>query len=88
MHVFTPRVLEILPQTATLSDALAELAGREQYLALEQTSRRYDVGVKYGLFRAQLALALAGNDRNQVLAQLLEVVALSTTETQEIGQGV
>jgi UTP--glucose-1-phosphate uridylyltransferase len=87
MHVFTPRLLEILPHKSTLSEALAELAGREQYLALEQTSRRYDVGVKYGLFRAQLALALSGTDRNQVLAQLLEVVALSTTETHEIGQG-
>jgi UTP--glucose-1-phosphate uridylyltransferase len=94
MHVFTPRLLEILAhklssseQRVTLSDALAELARREQYLALEQKSRRYDVGVKYGLFRAQLALALDGNDRNTVLAQLLEVVALSTTEAREIGQG-
>jgi UTP--glucose-1-phosphate uridylyltransferase len=94
MHVFTPRLLEILAQRlsnpgqrVTLSDALAELARREQYLALEQKSRRYDVGVKYGLFRAQLALALDGSDRNQVLAQLLEVVALSTAETPEIGHG-
>ena len=94
MHVFTPRLLEILKRKfsegdgrVALSDALNELAQREQYLAVEQNSRRYDVGVKYGLFRAQLALALDGNDRNQVLAQLLEVVALSTTETHEIGQG-
>jgi UTP--glucose-1-phosphate uridylyltransferase len=93
MHVLTPRVLDILSdrlrqsERATLSDALAELAGREQYVALEQTSRRYDVGIKYGLFRAQLALAMAGRDRNAVLAQLLEVVALSATEAREIGQG-
>lgn len=94
MHVFTPTLLDILAQKLSgaeqgisLSGALSELAGREQYLALEQKSRRYDVGVRYGLFRAQLALALDGDDRNTVLAQLLEVVALSATEAREIGQG-
>jgi UTP--glucose-1-phosphate uridylyltransferase len=94
MHVLTPKVLDIIAEKlsasedrVTLSDALAELAGREQYLALEQTSRRYDVGIRYGLFRAQLALALHGKDRSAVLAQLLEVVALSSTEAREIGQG-
>ena len=85
MHVLTPAVLEILERQitaagprggVTLSDALAELAGREQYLALEQPAWRYDVGVKYGLLTAQLALALSGEDRDQVLAQLLELLAL------------
>ena len=92
MHVLTPGIMEILDrqlhapaQVVTVSSALDELAGREQYLALEQTSRRYDVGVKYGLFRAQLALALDGQDRNAVLAQLLELVALHNTEAREIG---
>ncbi len=92
MHVLTPGIMEILDrqlhapaQAVTVSSALDELAGREQYLALEQTSRRYDVGVKYGLFRAQLALALDGQDRNAVLAQLLELVALHNTEAREIG---
>ncbi len=94
MHVLTPTLMEILeqqlhesPARATLSGALCELAAREQYLALEQTTRRYDVGAKYGLFRAQLALALDGQDRNVVLAQLLELVALHNTEAREIGQG-
>lgn len=94
MHVLTPGLMDILARNfaestrdVTLSDALSELSGREQYLALEQASRRYDVGVKYGLFRAQLALALDGEERNAVLAQLLELVALHTTETREIGQG-
>ncbi len=94
MHVLTPTVIEILeqqlstsPAHATLSAALCELAMREQYLALEQTGRRYDVGAKYGLFQAQLALALDGQDRNKVLAQLLELVALHDTEAREIGQG-
>ena len=94
MHVLTPTLMDILSRQlesqntkVTLSSALHELAGREQYLALEQKSRRYDVGVKYGLFRAQLALALDGKDRNAVLAQLLELVALHNTEPREIGQG-
>ena len=92
MHVLTPAVMRILerqlsaqPSTTTLSGALEELAGREQYLALEQNNRRYDVGIKYGLFHAQLALALDGRDRNTVLAQLLELVALHNTEAREIG---
>lgn len=81
VHVLTPAVMEILGRrlerdpAATLSGALDELAAREQYLALDTPNRRYDVGVKYGLLRAQLALALSGRDREEVLAQLLEVVA-------------
>jgi UTP--glucose-1-phosphate uridylyltransferase len=83
MHVFTPGFMDILCRhhnastRITVSAALSELAGLEQYLALEEeTSRRYDVGVKYGLFQAQLALALNGKDRDAVLAQLLELLAL------------
>ena len=59
----------------TLSSALAELARRERYLAVEQAGARYDVGVKYGLLTAQLALALNGRDREDVLARLLELLA-------------
>jgi UTP--glucose-1-phosphate uridylyltransferase len=89
MHVLTPTFMEILERRAvdkkgaTVSEALAELAGREQYLALELKSRRYDVGVKYGLFQAQLALALSGKDRDLVLAQLVENLALQKSEAGE-----
>ena len=84
MHVLTPLVMDILErqinsagaQSLTLSQALAELAKREQYLALEKADWRYDVGVKYGLLMAQLALALSGQDRDEVLSQLLELLAL------------
>jgi UTP--glucose-1-phosphate uridylyltransferase len=84
MHVLTPTFMELLEQRtvdkkgASVSGVLGELAGREQYLALELKSRRYDVGVKYGLFQAQLALALSGKDRDLVLAQLVENLALQT----------
>jgi UTP--glucose-1-phosphate uridylyltransferase len=58
-----------------LSSALAELARRERYLAMIQKFKRYDVGVKYGLFNVQLALALEGRDRNDVLTELVNVLA-------------
>ena len=87
MHVLTPTVMEILarrlepePRRVSFSSVLNELAAREQYLAFQQNSRRYDIGVKYGLFRAQLALALAGKDSETVLAQLLELIALRETD--------
>jgi UTP--glucose-1-phosphate uridylyltransferase len=83
IHVLTPTVMDILGRMlaassdtpVTLTDALAELARQEQYLAVEDEGRRYDLGSPYGLFIAQLALALNGPDRSQVLAQMLELLA-------------
>jgi len=76
MHVLTPTVMEYLGHGPTsLSAALHELAHHEQYLALEEPDRRYDIGARYGLLQAQLALALAGRDRAEVLAQVLELLA-------------
>jgi UTP--glucose-1-phosphate uridylyltransferase len=84
MHVLTPVVMDILQdqiqaaaeRVVTLSMALAVLAKREQYLALERSDWwRYDVGVNYGLLTAQLALALNGQDRDLVLSKLLELLA-------------
>jgi UTP--glucose-1-phosphate uridylyltransferase len=66
----------------TLSEALAVLATREKYLALEERALRYDVGVKYGLVIAQLALALSGDDRDEILARLVELLA-----TRELRRG-
>jgi UTP--glucose-1-phosphate uridylyltransferase len=80
MHVLTPGVMAILGERlevqnegVTLSDALNELPRRERYLALESEGRRYDVGARYGILTAQVALALAGQDRELVLSQLLEL---------------
>jgi len=84
MHVLTPTVMDILGRQLAdaapgaripLSTALAELARQEQYLALEETHRRYDIGARYGLLTAQLALALNGRDRADVLANLVELLA-------------
>jgi UTP--glucose-1-phosphate uridylyltransferase len=48
---------------------------RERYLAYELDGSRYDIGMKYGLFNAQLALALHSQDRADMLANILEVIA-------------
>jgi UTP--glucose-1-phosphate uridylyltransferase len=61
--------------TLQLSSALARLARNERYLAAELRGRRYDIGARYGLLLAQLALGLAGQDRAEILAQLVELLA-------------
>jgi UTP--glucose-1-phosphate uridylyltransferase len=83
MHVLTPHVMDFLEEetqrgtgAVTLTRALAKLATRERYLACEVEGRRYDIGLKYGLLTAQLALALNGGDRDEVLAGLVELLAL------------
>ena len=84
MHVLTSSVMTLLGKELQrskqgpvhLTTALAELANSEQYLASELDGRRYDIGVKYGLLAAQLALALAGKDRDEVLTNLVELLAV------------
>ena len=83
IHAFTPTVMDLLGaalETAagtpvSLSATLAELARREQYLAVEETGRRYNLGAPYGLLTAQMALALHGRDRAEVLTRLVELLA-------------
>jgi UTP--glucose-1-phosphate uridylyltransferase len=84
MHVLPPSVMALLDaafaqlpdgERLQLSPALAALARQEKYLAAELSGRRYDIGVRYGLLTAQLALALEGEDREEVLNTLLELLA-------------
>ena len=83
MHVLTPKVMEILEEHVShaedapvqVTPALANLAQRERYLALEVNGSRFNVGVKYGILIAQLALALNGEDREEILARLVELLA-------------
>ena len=82
MHVLTPVVMEILAGNAAgggdplpLSPALEKLAQRERYLALALNGSRYNIGVKYGMLIAQLALAISGEDREEILARLVELLA-------------
>jgi UTP--glucose-1-phosphate uridylyltransferase len=84
MHVLTPGVMQLLERSVraagdrggvTLASALDELSGRERHLALADLGTRYDVGGKYGVLTAQLALALGGVDRDEVLTGLVELLA-------------
>lgn len=83
-HVFTPTVLELLDESVAgasdnedipLSPVLDELAQREQYLAVGVHGRRFPLDMKYGLLMAQLALALSGEDRDEVLSSLCDLLA-------------
>jgi UTP--glucose-1-phosphate uridylyltransferase len=81
IHVLTPALMDLLAdktaeEPARLSRALDALARRERYLALEVLGRRFNIGIRYGLLIAQLALALDGADRDTVLTQLVELLAL------------
>jgi UTP--glucose-1-phosphate uridylyltransferase len=85
MHVLTPTVMHLLGEMIAesaddagpimLSPALEKLAKRERYLALDLEGTRYNIGVKYGMLTAQLALALSGQDREEILAKLVELLA-------------
>jgi len=86
VHVLTPTVMELLeeqfssrPANASiqLSPALETLAKRERYLASEIDGTRYNIGAKYGLLMSQLALALTGRDRDEVLTAMLGLVSSS-----------
>ena len=85
IHVFTPAVMDLLAEAVARSDGtepvqlspvLDQHARRERYLALEVQGTRYNIGIRYGLLMAQLAFALGGADRENVLAQLVELLAL------------
>lgn len=84
MHVLTPRVMDLLGERlaqagdttgVAFTPVLAQLARCERFLAYEVLGRRYDIGAKYGLLTAQLALALDGQDREEVLSGLVELLA-------------
>ncbi|MBE0660266.1 MAG: NTP transferase domain-containing protein [Bryobacteraceae bacterium] len=85
MHVLTPTIMDVLDSLLasdpipppSISSALETLAARERLLALLMDARRYDLGVNYGLFMAQAALALNGRDRDEVLTRLVQLLAAS-----------
>ena len=82
IHVLTPSVFELLDRLVKeevrelgqiqLTTALNALARREKYLALETRGSRFNLGIKFGVVEAQIALGMAGVDREQILAVLVE----------------
>lgn len=83
LHVFDAGLFALLDEQRAaapdrplgLSPALHAMAARRRYLALTVAGRRYDIGARYGLLHAQLALSLAGRDRDAVLTQIVELLA-------------
>jgi UTP--glucose-1-phosphate uridylyltransferase len=86
MHVLTPVVFDLLEVDARvegafgLTPALARLAQRGKYLAVELDGRRADLEAHFGLLRAQIALALRGSGREELLALLAEELALDASK--------
>ncbi len=62
---------EKMDLTATLN----HLANSGEYLALRIDGQRFNLGERYGLLRAQLALSLAGPHRDEVMATIIELLA-------------
>jgi UTP--glucose-1-phosphate uridylyltransferase len=84
MHVLSPLVVDILggllksapdPRSVSLSSALQALDGKERHLAVELHGRRFDLDERYGLLTAQLALALDGEQRAEILAKIVSLLA-------------
>ncbi len=84
MHVLTPAIMPILReefasredgQPLNLSESLNVAAKSVRYLAHAIEGRRYDIDNRYGILMAQLALALAGKHREEVLTGIIELLA-------------
>ncbi len=89
MHVLDRDIYDLLDsqrlaapeQPLGLSPALHALAARRRYLAFSIAGRRFDIGAPYGLLFAQLALSLSGRERDRVLSQLVELLAVRSDAT-------
>ncbi len=85
MHVFKPSVFDILKEqidsrkinNVLLTTALEEMTKTDKYLALEMKGNRYDTSKRLGLMLAQIALGLSGNMRDEVLSQMVQILAES-----------
>jgi UTP--glucose-1-phosphate uridylyltransferase len=83
MHVLTPAIFSVLEEHQfksqelgyLLTPALQELSEKDKYLALEVKGRRFDLGKKFGLLEAQLALGVAGQEKDRILTRLVNTLA-------------
>lgn len=83
MHVLTPPIFTLLDEQMArtsvaeryqLTPALQTLARQERYLALEVQGWRYDIGRKFGLWQAQMALGLSGVEHDVLLSTASETL--------------
>ena len=78
--MLTAGVMDLLEREAGSGDGRASRS-KVRYLALEESNRRYDAGVRYGLLTAQMALALAGRDRQDGRPRRSAIVRWTTCRT-------
>lgn len=83
MHVITPEVMGYLTERAGsladgealgLSDALNAAAGHGKYLATQLEGSRFDLEQRYGQLKAQVAIGLQSPDRDQLLAEIIDLL--------------
>ena len=85
MSVFKPFLFDLLEERSLkdnaslvlLTPVLEELAQNDKYLALEMKGNRFDTSKKLGLMDAQIALGLAGANRDEVLSSIIQILAES-----------
>ena len=81
MHVINPTVMKHLAESDStpllLSPSLNATAQNENYLACEIEGIRFNIGEPHGLLRAQLGMALAGRSRDEVMASIIELIAMT-----------
>lgn len=84
MHVLPAKAISHLQErfkdiptggTLGLTGTLNHLADSGEYLALRIDGQRFNLGERYGLLRAQLALSLAGPHRDEVMSTIIELLA-------------
>lgn len=83
MHVLASEIIPALRDVCenangskpTLSDALDLLRTRQKYMAFQVAGTRYNLGIPYGLLIAQLAIGLSGRDRDEILTELVDLLA-------------
>lgn len=84
MHVITPTVIDQLRSSAGtgdagqplgLSDALDGAAKEGKYLAAQLKGGRFDLEQRYGQLKAQIAIGLHSPDRDQLLTEIIELLA-------------
>ncbi len=81
MHVLTPSVMTQIEKDLStgeklpLTPALNAVAASERYLACQIEGRRFNLGSSYGLLHANLGMALAGSDRDEVMTSIIELIS-------------
>jgi len=94
MHAFTPTIFDSLQyaidhelrdkgeiQLTSAQERLRE--GGERYLAFEAVGERYDIGIPFGYAQTQAALAVNSLFREQMLAELVRMLAIPSRSIPE-----